>query len=380
MTTARRGNRGTMQAIAVIPGERGSIHLREVPVPSLSDVPGERGVEVEVIRVGVDGTDREIVDAEFGTPPDGDDFLILGHESLGRIVRSGPDVPGWAAPGALVVATVRRPGGSVYDRLGYPDLTTDEDVLERGINRLHGFLAERYVDDAAYLVPLPESLEPVGVLLEPLSIAEKAIRQALEIQRRLRAWQPRRCAVLGAGTIGMLTALAFRLRGWQTVTYSRRTPPYRNSDLLERIGVRYVGSTDTTIDELGSRHGPFDLVLDATGYSPLAFQAVGVLAMNGVLVLSGVTGGDRTVELPTDRLNQSLVLGNRVIVGTVNAAREDFVAGVSDLLRAEAAYPGWLRELLTTPIAGLSAHAEMLDRLEHDDDAIKVFVEIAARS
>lgn len=367
-----------MQAIAVIPGKAGSIHLRDVARPTLDDLPGGSGVLVEVLRVGVDGTDREIVAAEFGTPPDGEDHLILGHESLGRIVEAGPQSPGWARPGTLVVATVRRPGRSLYDRIGYPDLTTDEVVFERGINRLHGFLSEWYADDAAYLVPLPDSLESVGVLLEPLSIAEKAIRQALEIQRRLHVWRPQRCAVLGAGTIGMLCALAFRLRDWEVVAYSRRRPPYRNSELLARIGVGYVSSTDTPVDELAAGHGPFDLVIDATGYSPLAFEAAGLLAMNGILVLASVTGGQRTAELPTDRLNQAIVLGNRAIVGTVNAAREDFVAGVGDLLRAEASFPGWLGALLTTPIAGLSGYAEMLDRLEHDEDAIKVFLELQA--
>jgi len=118
-------------------------------------------------------------------------------------------------------------------------------------------------------------------------------------------------------------------------------------------------------------------MLDATGYSPLSFGAIGALAKNGVLVLASVTGGDRTTELPTDHLNQRMVLGNQVVVGTVNAHRDDFVQGVEDLLRAEASHPGWLGSLLTTRIDGLGGFAEMLDRLEHDDEAIKVYVEVA---
>lgn len=365
-----------MQAVAVIAGRPGSLHLREVPRPRLDDVPGGRGVLVDVIRVGVDATDREIVDAEYGAAPEGDEHLILGHESLGRVAAVGPNAPASLRPGTLVVATVRRPGGSIYDRIGLPDMTTDEEVLERGINGLHGFLAEAFVEDAAYLVPLPESLEAVGVLLEPLSIAEKGIRQAFEIQRRLRFWRPSRAAVMGAGTIGLLFALALRLRGLDVVVYSRREPPYLNSELVEALGGRYLSSGSVTLDDLADAGGPLDLIVDATGHSPLALGAARILARNGVLVLTSVTGGDETAELPTDAINQGFVLGNKVMVGTVNAAREDFEEAVEDLLRAEAFHPGWLERLITTRIDGLGGHAEMLRRLVEDESAIKVVVEV----
>lgn len=365
-----------MQAVAVIAGRPGSLHLREVPRPRLDDVPGGRGVLVDVIRVGVDATDREIVDAEYGAAPEGDEHLILGHESLGRVAAVGPNARASLRPGTLVVATVRRPGGSIYDRIGLPDMTTDEEVLERGINGLHGFLAEAFVEDAAYLVPLPESLEAVGVLLEPLSIAEKGIRQAFEIQRRLRLWRPSRAAVMGAGTIGLLFALALRLRGLDVVVYSRREPPYLNSELVEALGGRYLSSGSATLDDLADAGGPLDLIVDATGHSPLALGAARILARNGVLVLTSVTGGDETAELPTDAINQGFVLGNKVMVGTVNAAREDFEEAVEDLLRAEAFHPGWLERLITTRIDGLGGHAEMLRRLVEDESAIKVVVEV----
>lgn len=365
-----------MQAVAVIAGRPGSLHLREVPRPRLDDVPGGRGVLVDVIRVGVDATDREIVDAEYGAAPEGDEHLILGHESLGRVAAVGPNAPASLRPGTLVVATVRRPGGSIYDRIGLPDMTTDEEVLERGINGLHGFLAEAFVEDATYLVPLPESLEAVGVLLEPLSIAEKGIRQAFEIQRRLRLWRPSRAAVMGAGTIGLLFALALRLRGLDVVVYSRREPPYLNSELVEALGGRYLSSGSVTLDDLADAGGPLDLIVDATGHSPLALGAARILARNGVLVLTSVTGGDEAAELPTDAINQGFVLGNKVMVGTVNAAREDFEEAVEDLLRAEAFHPGWLERLITTRIDGLGGHAEMLRRLVEDESAIKVVVEV----
>ena len=366
-----------MKALAVIPGKPDSMHLRDVDPPSLDTVQGGRGALVDVIRVGVDGTDKEIVEALYGEAPPGDDFLITGHENLGRVVEVGPNVPSWLHPGLLVVSTVRRPGHSIYDQIGMQDMTTDDTYLERGINRMHGYLTERYVEDATYIVPIPDSLEGVAVLLEPLTVAEKGVRQAFEIQRRLRVWRPARAAVLGAGTIGLLAALALRLRGIEVAVYSRRVPPYRNSDLLEAIGATYVSSTNTPADKLAADHGPFDVIVEASGFSPLAFEAAGILGRNGVLVLASVTGGDRTTEIPSDRINQGFVLGNKVMVGTVNASRDDFVTGVEDMLRAEAFYPGWLGKLLTTPIAGLESYAEMLSHLRDDKDAIKVFVEVA---
>jgi glucose 1-dehydrogenase len=367
----------TMRAVAVRPGVADSLHRREGRRPIVEDVADGRGVLVRVVRVGLCGTDREIVAAEFGEAPVGDDFLIIGHESLGRVEATGPDVPASFAPGTLVVATVRRPGSSPYDAIGLHDMSTTDDFPERGIRRAHGFLAEFYVDEPAYLVPLPESLASVGVLMEPLSIVEKGIRQAFEIQRRMRIWQPAHAAVLGAGPIGLLTALALRLRGIEVAVYSRREPPYLNSELVEAIGGRYVSASSTGFAELAGEAGPLDLILEATGFSPLAFEAARVLAPGGVLVLASVTGGDRSVEIPSDRINQGFVLGNKVMVGTVNAHREDFVEGIEDMLRAEATFPGWLDRLLTTRIDGLEHPDEMLRVLRDDKDAIKTYVQVS---
>jgi glucose 1-dehydrogenase len=366
----------TMRAVAVRPGVADSLHLREAPRPSIDDVRDGRGVLVRVLRVGLDGTDREINDAEFGEAPPGDDFLIVGHEGLGRVEAVGSAVPPAFRLGTLVVATVRRPGSSAYDRIGLQDMSTSDDFLERGIRRAHGFLAEYYVDDPAYLVALPESLGSAGVLLEPLSIAEKGIRQAFEIQRRARVWQPARAAVIGAGSIGLLTALVLRLRGIDVAVYSRREPPYLNSELVAAIGGRYGSTSTAPLMDLAAADGPFDLILESTGFSPMAFEAADILARNGVLVLASVTGGNETAEVPTDRINQGFVLGNKVMVGTVNAHRDDFVAGIADMLRAEAYFPGWLERLLTTRIDGLERADEMLHRLREDHDAIKVYVQV----
>jgi glucose 1-dehydrogenase len=365
-----------MKAIAVHPGQPNSMHLRDVDEPRVDEIPDGRGVLVKVLRVGVDGTDKEINAAEYGDAPDGFEYLITGHESLGRVVEVGPNVPSHIQPGSVVVASVRRPGMSVYDSIGLQDMTTDDVYFERGINKRHGYLTEYYVEDHQHIVPLPNCLSETGVLLEPLTVAEKAIAQAFEIQRRLKVWQPRRAAVLGSGTVGLLATLALRLRGIEVTCISLRPAPYLNSDLIEEIGATYVSTQETSIAE----QGPFDIVIEATGFSPLVWDAAQVLAKNGVLVLVSVTGGDRTVEIPSDAINQAFVLGNKVMVGSVNASPEDFARGRDDLVKAYAFYPGWLEKLLTTPVSGLESYEQMLRELTENKDAIKVFVEVARES
>ena len=365
-----------MKALAVYPGRPDSLHLIDVAKPSLASVPGGRGVLVRVLRVGVDGTDKEINAAEYGQPPAGEDVLIIGHEGFGQVEAVGANVTE-LAPGDFVVATVRRPGSSLYDLIGMPDMTTDDVYFERGINLRHGFLAEYYVDDAQFIVKVPAALKQVGVLLEPMTVVQKGVRQAFEIQRRLRVWRPKRAAVMGAGTIGLLAALVLRLRGFAVTVFGLRPAPYLNSDLVGAIGARYLSSAATPVIEAAKRFGAFDLIFEATGYSPIVFDSMQALAKNGVLVLSSVTGGDRRTDVPSDAINLQFVLGNKVMVGTVNANREYFESGVEDMAIADATYPGWLDRLLTHPVAGLERSRELVEALTSGTDVIKVFCEVA---
>src|SRR2546426_6859677 len=212
-----------MKAIAVFPGQPNSVHLAELPKPSVNDIPNGRGVLVKVLRVGVDGTDKEINGAEYGAAPQGYNFLVIGHESFGRVEAVGPNVTEFH-PGDYVVATVRRPGSSIYDRIGTYDMTTDDTYFERGINLRHGFLAEYAVDAPEYIIRVPENLKHVGVLMEPMSVAQKAIEQAYRIQQRLRVWKPKRAAVLGSGTLGLLATLVLRLRGVEVTSFGNTMP------------------------------------------------------------------------------------------------------------------------------------------------------------
>src|SRR5262249_22998841 len=236
--------------------------------------------------------------------PDGADYLVTGHESFGQVVEVGPNVPSTITPGTFVVASVRRPGTTVYGRIGLQDFTTDDVYYERGINLLHGYLTEYYVEDHQYVFPLPANLADVGVLLEPTTVAEKGVNQAYEIQRRLKVWEPRSALILGSGTVGLLASLVARLRGLELTVYSLPEKPNRNAELIEQLGGAYYSSQTATLAEASDAHGPFDLIFDATGFSPIVWEAANVLAKNGVLVLASITGGERTAEIQSDRINQ----------------------------------------------------------------------------
>jgi threonine dehydrogenase-like Zn-dependent dehydrogenase len=365
-----------MKAIAVYPGKADSVHVRDVPAPALGDVPNGRGVLVKILRVGVDGTDREIIAAEYGAAPDGCDFLILGHESFGRVEAVGESVREFA-PGDYVVAVVRRPGKGLYDRIGAQDMTTDDVYYEHGISHVHGFLTEYYVEDAALLVRIPDALNEVGVLLEPLSVTEKGLHQAYEIQRRLKVWQPKRAAVMGAGNIGLLATLGLRLRGFEVVTFARSLKPTLNAELVEAIGARYESLRARPMAEAAREFGPFDYIFEASSSAAVAFESALALAKNGVLVLTSVTGAGGALEIPADRINLEFVLGNKVMVGIANAHREDWEMGVRDMAHAEAQYPGWLARLLTHRVEGLENYRELFERLANPRGAIKVFCQVA---
>jgi threonine dehydrogenase-like Zn-dependent dehydrogenase len=337
-----------MKAIAITPGEKNSARLIDIDKPKVSDIKDGRGVLVQMLKAGACGTDREINNAEYGTAPAGSDYLILGHENLGRVVETSENVTEFET-GDLVVATVRRPcGTSIYDLIGQQDFTTDNEYYEHGISRLHGFWTEFYVEDADFLAKIPPAIADIAVLLEPLSIIEKGFKQAKDIQLRLDVWHPKKAAVLGTGNVGLLTVLALR--------------------------------RELSVKESVKKYGEYDVVFEATGYSPIVFEAMQVLAENGVLILSSVTGGERTTEnVPSDLINQRFVLGNRAMVGTVNANREHFKMGVRDLALAEAMYAGWLERMITHRVEGLENFERVFDILENgsDNKAIKAIIEIS---
>jgi threonine dehydrogenase-like Zn-dependent dehydrogenase len=356
-----------MKAVAVTPGAHNSLHVREdAPEPYVG--PGD--ALIRVVEAGVCGTDAEIHEGLYGQAPADSPFLILGHENLGVIERAPAD-SGLAA-GDLVVSTVRRPcpEACLPCASDQNDMCLTGNFSERGISRLHGFMSERYVESPRYVVKLPSQLRGCAVLLEPLSIIEKAIEQTYRIQDRL-AWEPRTAVVLGAGPVGILAAAAFRLRGFETCVASTGAEGSFKDALLREAGVRYISTRTTPIDSLPAKLGRIDVMFEATGATSAVAPSLRILGPNGVAILSSVTGGSKSVEVDIATWNREMVLGNRLVFGTVNAGRRHFEMGVRDMEAAEERLPGWLGRLLTRHLH----FTEAPRALQRSPDDIKVVLD-----
>src|SRR5918997_5837091 len=359
---------GVQPAIAIRPGQANSLHLTEIP----RDDPGPGQVLIRVRQVGICGTDRELIHGSFGTAPAGASSLVLGHEMLGRIEDVGPEVFDFT-PGQLVTATVRRPDGCPACEAGQPDMCQWLDYTERGIAGLHGFMTESVVEDARWVVGVPHELVHIGILVEPLSVVEKALRQANLIQRRIHSWDPTTALVLGAGPIGLLGTLLLRSRGMEVVTMARRPGPHLVSEIVEAAGARYAGIQEPSIQEVAADLPPIDLIFEATGSAEPGFAAMEILGNNGVLILLSGTGRPEELTVPAAAINGSLLRGNKVVAGCVNSAREDFEIGVEDLSGFEALWPGLLSRLITRHLDGLADYARILDTPDGD---IKTVIDV----
>ena len=343
-----------MKALAVSQQNR-SAGVVDVDPPVLSS---PSMVRVRMLEVGVCGTDAELCAFEYGDPPDGADYLIVGHEALGIVEEAGPAVE-HLRTGDLVVPSVRRPCrneecGACTS--GNQDFCLTGEYTERGIRRAHGFLAEEIVEEERYLHIVPAELRDVGVLTEPLTIAEKGLRQYAAIQRRL-PWMAtaddeafmhgRRAMVLGAGPVGLLGAMLLIERGFETWVFSRGAANAPDARLAESIGATYASSEEIDFQSLAERVGRIDLVYEATGAPQLAFDVIGHLDPNAVCILTGVPGDTDALRIDGDEIMKRIVLQNQVVVGTVNANRRDFGQAIRDLGRFDSARPAALRAIIT---------------------------------
>ena len=316
-----------MQALVTRPGTPHSTRVAEVPTVRA----GTGQLLLRVLEVGVCGTDREISEGVFGVPPDGEAELVLGHELLGVVDGDGLGF----SRGDLVTATVRRSCTrcrSCED--GSPDSCLTGDYSERGITRLDGFARELVAEDAAQLIPVPRSLGRLGVLAEPTSICERAIRHARTIGGR-QPWQLERALVLGAGAIGLLSTYLLRLAGIDVWTAGLEP----HVDLVTACGARYVSTEDVPLDALREEAGGFDLVIAAVPDAQVMAESLGLLRRSGVACLLGIDGRDRPVSIDGPVLGVDAILENRVLFGSVNAHRQDWLAGVEALDRVRERWP-----------------------------------------
>jgi glucose 1-dehydrogenase len=316
-----------MQALVTEPAVPHSTRVEDVPEPT-----GD-GVLLRVLEVGVCGTDREISEGLFGVPAEGKS-LVLGHESLAMVERDG----GGFSKGELVTATVRR---SCHHCMpcdeGAPDSCLTGDYSERGITRLDGFARELVVEDPAQLIRIPSGLGRLGVLAEPTSICERAIRHALTIGGR-QPWQLERALVVGAGAIGTISTYLLRLAGIDVWTASLES----SSALVTAAGAHYVSTKETSLADLRKEAGGFDLVISTVPDAQLMADSLALLRRSGVACLLGIDGREQKVTMDGPVIGLDAVLENRVLFGSVNAHHQDWVAAVESL---DAAHKRWPDEL-----------------------------------
>ncbi|MCC7461935.1 MAG: glucose 1-dehydrogenase [Gammaproteobacteria bacterium] len=368
-----------MEAIAIRPGGRG---LRRVqrPDPTLES---DRSVKMRIVRVGICGTDREEAAGGRARVPDGHEDLVIGHEMLGQVIEVGPQVTR-VKRGDFAVFTVRRSCGKCRPcSLDRPDMCLTGEYRERGIWGLDGYQAEFAADLEQYTVRVPPELAAVGVLCEPLSVAEKALNEAMLVQvARMpdgapgRSWfQGRRCLVAGLGPIGLLGALALKLRGAEVFGLDVVDAGSARPRWLERIGGRYLDGRSVAADAVDQALGEMDLILEATGVPSLVFNLLDALGQGGVYVLTGIPGGARPIQIAGAELVRQLVLDNQVMIGSVNAAPLHWEMAVEDLSQACARWGDHVAQLITHRHPAQDFEAALAT---HGTDEIKVVLEWAS--
>jgi len=327
-----------MKAIGI---ESGGDRPRLLDVPRPEPGPGE--ALVRTLRVGVDGTDHEVIAGTHGGPPAGAENFVLGHEAVG-VVEDGSGTR--FERGDVVAPTVRRPpreGSKGYFERGEADMAPPEATVECGIDGADGFMAEYFTSPEEFLVPVPEDVAEWGFLVEPVSISEKALELAYA-SRSSFSWEPETALVLGNGSLGLLT-VAMLVPEMEVYCLGRRDRPDPTIDIIEGLGATYVDSRETPVEEVPEAHEPADLVYEATGYAKHAFETIEALAPNGVGALLGVPE-DWTFEVDGGRLHKDLVMHNKALVGSVNSGPRHFEAAVDRL----AGLPPWFREDLVTDV------------------------------
>jgi threonine dehydrogenase-like Zn-dependent dehydrogenase len=359
-----------MKAVAVTP-DRKEVGIVEHVSPTIGD---DDQVVIKSLDVGICGTDREICTFVYGAPPAGSEFLVLGHESMGEVVEVGSNVRG-LKPGDLVVPSVRRPcphEECVPCRKGLQDFCSTGDFVERGINQVHGFMTESYVEHEKYLTYVPPELREVAVLVEPLTIAEKGLAQAWTVQKRL-PWvlheengrptgKGLRAVVLGAGPIGILGAMKLKAEGFETYVYSRSKAPNPKAEIVEAIGVKYISSLEHSVEDLAEMVGTIDAVYEGIGVSSVAFDVLRVLGLNGIYIFTGIPAPKEPIPVEADLIMRNIVLKNQAVIGTVNADKAAFEAAIRDLGVFMDRWPDALKAIITKRYPIDACRGLLLDR------------------
>lgn len=365
-----------MKAIAIVPGTA-SLSLVD---RGLSSITSPDEVKVRILQVGICGTDREEAAGGRALAPQGRRDLVIGHEMFGQVVETGSAVAR-VKNGEYGVFTVRRGCGQcVPCAMNRPDMCRTGDYHERGIWGLDGYQTEYVVDKEQYIVGVPPELAGIGVLTEPLSVAEKAIDETVRLQFSRLPDAPaaldwlhgRRCLVAGLGPVGLLAAMVLRLRGAEVYGIDIVNAGSVRPRWLEHIGGKYIDGRSATPQLAVKELGSVDLIFEAAGVASLEFNLLDALGLNGAYVLTGIPGGDRPLRIQGAELIRRLVLGNQLMVGSVNASRDHFQMAVSDLFCAHLRWGDHVANLITHryPSAEFKSAFEL-----HESEEIKTVLE-----
>ena len=321
-----------MKAITVEPKKPGTARLEDISEPDA----GEGSVLVEAIAVGVCGTDVEIVEGTYGWAPPGQTRLVLGHESLGRVIDPGPS--GSFKKGELVVGIVRRPDPVPCPNcaVGEWDMCRNGQYTERGIKQIHGYMSERWRIEPEYAIRVDPALGILGVLLEPATVVAKALEQVGRIGRRS-FWEPRTALITGAGPIALLAALFTKLYGLDVHVLSRAEGGLK-ADLVRQLGGTYHAGSVKDLD-----FEP-DTIIECTGAGQVIAESIQKIGANGIVCLAGIGHGGAATSATIAEVASSVVLRNNVIVGSVNANKRHWYRASQYLARADRA---WLSKLIT---------------------------------
>jgi threonine dehydrogenase-like Zn-dependent dehydrogenase len=345
-----------MRALTVEPGRANSLALSKMPEPPTDDGP----ILVRTRAIGICGTDSEIMAGNYGTAPEGESRLIVGHESLGVVEEAGAG--SGFVEGESVVGIVRRPDPvpCANCAIGEWDMCRNGLYTERGIKGRHGYASERFRIAPAFLVRVDPALNLAGVLLEPASVVAKAWEQIERIGARA-LWKPKRILVTGAGPIGLLAALMAIQRGYEVRVFDRNESGLK-PDLVRALGADYVSG------ELGKAANKPDIVLECTGATAVIVEVINRTGANGIVCLTGVSSGGHQIALDVGLVNRTLVLENDVVFGSVNANRRHYEAAASSLAKAP---PGWLDRV----ISHRSPLADWKNAFSPQPDAVKRIIE-----
>ncbi len=347
-----------MRALAFTPGHADSGRLLDVPEPPL----GDGTLLVQTLAIGICGTDVEIAAGRYGWAPPGLDRLVIGHESLGRVLEA-PGESGFRR-GDLVVGIVRRPDPVPCSccAAGEWDMCRNGRYTERGIKERDGYASERVRLEPAFAVTIDPSLGHLGVLLEPASVVAKAWDHAERIGRRSSAWRPRTALDTGAGPIGLLAALIGVQQGLEVHLFDRIADGPK-PDLARALGAVYHSGEVSVLGTLAP-----DIIIECTGATAVIADAVTRTAPSGIVCLAGISSGSHAVRFDLGDANRRMVLENDVVFGAVNANRGHYESAAEALARADRA---WLSGLITRRVP-LEDWPQAFVRQPHD---IKVILD-----